>query len=69
MNPEKKTIMPVSVVETYDKEKKRYTVIVTNIYKCVVVDEDEDIISARTEKYVPYTKKSSCAECNNCGRC
>ena len=69
MNPEKKTIMPVSVVASYDKEKKRYTITVTNIYKCILLDEDNDIVAARTEKYVPHIKKADCANCNNCGRC
>lgn len=69
MHPEKKTIMPVSVVASYDNELKRYTVTVTNIYKCIVLDVDKNIVAARTEKYIPHVKKASCAECNNCGRC
>lgn len=69
MNPEIKTVMPVTVEAKYHSELMRYIVTVSNPYKKIVLDIDRDIVAANTEKYVPHIKRADCAECNNCGRC
>ncbi len=69
MNPDIKTIMPMTMVAKYSEELKRYTVTVSNPYKKILLDIDRDIVAARTEKYIPEVEKANCAECHNCGRC
>lgn len=69
MNPEIKTIMPVTVVSDYKNKSVRHTVTVSNPYKSLVVEIDKDIVGARTEKFMPSVKRADCAQCNNCGRC
>lgn len=69
MNPELKTILPITVRAIYSARHKRNMVYVSNKYEVKLLDIDSDIVSARTEKYIPKPKRAECAECTNCGRC
>lgn len=69
MNPQLKTIIPITVTFAEDEAGEGYILTVENNKKTVRINMDKDNANIKTAKYNPQVKKSDCAKCNNCGRC
>lgn len=69
MNPDIKTIMPLTIRAVYDDNKLWHVVYVSSQYETVQLDLENNTMEITTEDYVPKEKRADCKECNNCGRC
>ena len=69
MNPDIKTIMPLTLRAVYDDNKLWHVVYVSSQYETVQLDLENNTMVITTEDFSPEIKKADCAECNNCGRC
>ncbi len=69
MNPDNKTITPITYCEFGEGKDGRSLFSLSTPYKKLSVDQSLDIQWVKTEQFVPGIKKKSCADCHNCGRC
>lgn len=69
MNPDIKTIMPLTIRAVYNDNKLWHVVYVSSQYETIQLDLENNTMVTETEDFAPEIKKADCAECNNCGRC
>lgn len=69
MNPEIKTVMPLTIRAIYKEDKLWSMVYISSQYETVQVDLDNGNVTINTAEYVPVLPGKNCNHCENCGRC